>query len=244
MLFSDYNNMENFLLKYMVERFHENDSQKHLKPVNFPFITISREYGCPSKEIAKLVVHKLNLHKDLSNKTQIWRMISKEILEEASKELKVDIKRIEKFFNVENKGNIDEILNSLSEKYYHSDKKIKKILSAIIVDIAKKGNVVIVGRAGVCVTNELKNGLHIRLIAPLEWRAEQLFEKKYAQSLEDAKKLAIAIDYKREKLLKIMSNNTFNDAVFNLTYNCQFFSKEEIADSVIYHLGFIYKPMD
>jgi len=229
--------MENMLLKYMVERFNEPDYESQNPDSILPFITISREYGCPSKDIAALLVHKLNNNPYKKQNEKNWRMISKEILDETSKELKVDPKRIQKIFNIENRSTIDEILNSLSEKYYHSDKKIRRTLSAIITDFAKKGNVVIVGRGGVCVTSCLKNGIHIRLTAPLEWRAERIFEIKKCISFEEAKKLARDIDFKRSELLKIMSDNCFNDSVFDVTYNCQSFNKEEIADSIIYHLG-------
>ena len=228
--------MENILLKYMVDRFNETDYVKHTQINNFPFITISREYGCPSKDIALLIVQKINSHLKLKNHLPSWRMINKEILEETSKELKVDTKRIQKFFNIENRSTIEEILTSLSDKYYHSNKKIKKTLSVIITDFAKIGNVVIVGRGGVCVTNNLKNGIHIRLTAPIDWRADSIVQMKKATSIAEAKKLAEEIDFKRNELLKIMSDNSYKDSFFDLTYNCQSFSKEEIAESIVYHL--------
>ncbi|MEI6695929.1 MAG: cytidylate kinase-like family protein [Bacteroidota bacterium] len=228
--------MENILLKYMVERFNEAEHVNQTQIHNFPFITISREYGCPSKDIALLIVQKLNSHLKLKNHLPSWRMINKEILEETSKELKVDTKRIQKFFNIENRSTIEEILTSLSEKYYHSNKKIKKTLTVIITDFAKTGNVVIVGRGGVCVTNNLKNGIHIRLTAPIDWRADSIIQMKKATSIADAKKLAEEIDFKRTELLKIMSDNSYKDTFFDLTYNCQSFSKEEIAESIVYHL--------
>jgi hypothetical protein len=48
--------------------------------------------------------------------------------------------------------------------------------------------------------------------------------------------MAFDYDIKRTALLKIMSNDTFNESCFDLTYNCQTFNIEEIADSIIYHL--------
>jgi len=220
----------------MSERFNAANYDKGITPRNLPFITISREYGCPSKEIAALLVLEMNNKRKEKDNIHPWQMINKEIIAEASKELKVNTNRIQKFYTTENRTAIDEILNSLSQKYYHSDKKIQKTLSTIITDFAKKGNVVIVGRGGVCVTSSFKNGIHIRLTAPLEWRAEQIMKAKNC-TIEEAKKLANDIDHKRNELLKIMSNNCFNESIFDLTYNCRSFSKEEIAESIIYHLG-------
>jgi hypothetical protein len=160
--------MENILLKYMVERFNESDYERHKIVADLPFVTISREYGCPSKDIAALLVLKMNILPGNKDKEHSWRMINKEILEDTSKELKINTKRIQKFYNLENKSTIDEILNSLSEKYYQSENKIKKTLTQIIRDFAKQGNVVLVGRGGVGVTGDLMNGIHIRLTAPIE----------------------------------------------------------------------------
>ncbi|MFZ4398703.1 MAG: AAA family ATPase [Bacteroidales bacterium] len=235
--------MENILLKYMVERFNKHDTEYKIFNTDFPFVTISREYGCPSKDIAELLVQKINKHLYLKNNAQVWKMISKEILENTSKELSVDPKRIQKFFDVQNRTTIDEILDSLSAKYYQSDKTVKKTLTIVISDFAKKGNVVIVGRGGVCVTNNLKNGIHIRLKAPLEWRAQKILEANHIRDIEEAKKLALDIDSKRIELLKIMSNNCFNESFFDITYNCKSFNNEEIADSIIYHLGLKSKIM-
>jgi cytidylate kinase len=228
--------MENILLKYMIERFNEAKQEKINTQNNLPFVTISREYGCPAKEISSLLVQKININYSSLNQSDPWRIINKEILEEASRELNINPERINKFFSAEKRGTIDEILSSLTEKYYKSDLKIKKTLAKIIKDFANKGNVVIVGRGGVSATYNINNGIHIRLFAPLEWRAEKIIEKGYCKSMEEAKKLAKEIDFKRNELIRIVSNNCFDESSFNITYNCSFFNNEEITDSIIYHL--------
>jgi cytidylate kinase len=228
--------MENILLKYMVKRFSELEPEMYKSKNDLPFITLSREYGCPAKEIAQLLVQKMNESELNKSMPHPWKLISKEILESTSIELTVDKRRIEKIYNGENRTTIDEILSSFTEKYYKSDKKIQNTLKAIITDFAKMGNVVIVGRAGVCVTNHFKNGIHIRLNAPIEWRSQRLLDLKYCDNKNDAMKMANAYDTKRSELLKIMSNNTFDESCFDLTYNCQTFSVEEIVDSILFHL--------
>ncbi len=221
----------------MIERFEdEKQFSKTIYPQNLPFITISREYGCPAKDIAALLVNKINLGFKEKSSGQEWRIISKEILEEASKELNTHPNRIKSFIKAEKRGAIDEILTSFSEKYYHSDLKIKKTLTKIIQDFALKGNVVIVGRGGIGVCCSLNNGFHVRLCASLDWRAANILQKGYAENIEDARKLAIFTDNKRNELIKLMSNKCKNELTFDITYNCSFFNKDEISDSIIYHL--------
>ncbi|MEI6823514.1 MAG: cytidylate kinase-like family protein [Bacteroidota bacterium] len=227
--------MENILYKYMVERFKEDKIDKKHTP-NLPFITISREYGCPAKEIAALLVENLNKQIAKDNVIPPWRWISKEILEVASEELNVNPSRIKLLFGNEKRGIIEEILTSLSQRYYHSDQKIRKTLAQVITDFAFDGNVVIVGRGGIAATLEVVNGLHIRLIAPIEWRANKIKERGYCDSIEQAKQIAYDTDKKRAEFINSMNKKTIDNTSFDLTYNCQFLNKDEIVSSIIYHL--------
>lgn len=228
--------MENILLKYMQERFNKDEISPQISTNRLPFITISREYGCPSKEIAKLLAHKINLASAESKQIQMWEVISKEILEEAGKELNVNTERIKKFLNMEKKNTIDEILVSLSEKYYHSDVKIKKTLSKIILDFALKGNVVIVGLGGIGVTHHIKHGFHVRLTAPIEWRIENLCDKGKCKTYDEARLLALEMDKKRNELIKMICKKEIDVNMFDITYNCSSFNTNNIAESIIYHM--------
>jgi len=120
--------MENILLKYMVERFNLEQDGIKIQQKNLPFITISREYGCPAKDVAAMIVARLNVANEKIKNFQAWTWISKDILQAASSELNIDTSRIDKIFNDEKRGTIDEILNALSDKYYQSDRKILKTI--------------------------------------------------------------------------------------------------------------------
>jgi len=223
--------MANILLQYMVERFNMPASNEPRIAESLPFITISREYGCPARDVASILEKKLNA--DKISDTQNWKVISREIMEKAAKELHVDLSRIRKIFDEEKRNTIDEILEAFSEKYYISDRKVVHTLSTIIRDFAIRGNVIIIGRNGVGITAGLPNGMHIRLIAPIEWRVKQLMEKTCYKTLEEARSHAEEIDYRRKLFLHTKSQK---DPVFDIYYNSQRFSAEEIADSIIFHL--------
>jgi hypothetical protein len=110
--------MTNILLQYMVERFNAPASKETTVVESRPFITISREYGCPAKEVANCLEKKLNTGQQAGLPSGKWKVISKEIMEQAARELNIDTSRIEKIFYEEKRSTIDEILNALSEKYY------------------------------------------------------------------------------------------------------------------------------
>mgnify|MGYP001266344084 CR=1 FL=1 len=228
--------MENILLKYMAERFNAVKEERTVQQKNLPFVTISREFGCPAKEVAKIVVDKLNLSNEKKQHAQPWAKLSKEILQAAANELNIEPGRIQKIFNDEKRGTIDEILNALSDKYYQSDRKILKTIDKVIVDFAMYGNVVIIGRGGMSVTRHLPLGIHVRLFAPLEWRLQRLIETSQCQTLDQAKTLSKKIDFKRNALLKSKTNSERFEDDFDVLYNCKYMNEEEISDSIIHLL--------
>ncbi|MCK9613531.1 MAG: cytidylate kinase family protein [Bacteroidales bacterium] len=229
--------MENLLLKYMVERF--NIEKENVKPREnvLPFITISREFGCPAKEIAGKIIKELNQADEKLTNRKPWSFISKELLQKASKELNIETGRIIKVLNDKERSSIDEILNALSEKHYYSDRKILKTIDRVIMDFASKGNVIIIGRGGMAVTRSMKMGFHIRLFAPVEWRVEQLMKTGTYKTKEIALSASRKIDFKRNTLLKIKSsrNLDFEDH-FDVYYNCKYLSIDEITSSIIHLL--------
>lgn len=176
--------MNNDLLKYMSERF-QSDCSKLKDPG--PVITISREYGCPAKMIAEQLADVLTRKMAARGRNVKWRWISKEILTESARQLNLEPDNIKYVFNYEQRSVIDDILQSHSQKYYKSDRKIRNTIANVIRNIACDGHAIIVGRGGVAITKDIVRSLHINLEAPMEWRALRISEKN-GVSFEDAKK--------------------------------------------------------
>jgi len=220
---------DNLLLNYMVNRFKiEEDKLK--EEVNIkkhsPFITISRQFGCPSGEIAKL------LHKKLNEHHKKWSIINKEILEQSAKELEIHPKKLNYIFNAEKRNSIDEILMAMSTKKYKSDKAIRKIIKDIVISIALAGHKIIIGRGGVSILNDFPNSLHIRLFAPLEWRLEQIEKKHTFQNRDKAISFINEMDKQRINLIKQFYPKEFGFDIFDLQYNCSRISSEEITHQI------------
>jgi len=51
-----------------------------------------------------------------------------------------------------------------------SDLRVKKAIRDVVLSMCKEGYIVLVGRGGVSIANEIADALHIRLIAPFYWR--------------------------------------------------------------------------
>ena len=220
------------LSKYLTERYQDSLMKQEYEG---PVVTIARDFGCPARKIAARIVNQLNQLTDSRSKNIRWRWISKEILAESARELEMDPADIKYVFQYEKKTVFDDILSSQSRKYYKSDRKIRKTIAQVIRNIASEGNVVIIGRGGVAITKEIERSLHIKLEAPLEWRALRASEK-FCISLEQAKKRAIEIDKKREEFRNYFQGKGSDYTRFDVRYNCMTLSLDDIACSIVHIL--------
>ncbi len=196
-----------------------------------PVITISREFGCPGKKIALELTETINKKK----KRDKWCWVSKEILAESADQLGLNPGEIQYVFDYEKRGIIDEIIAAQTRKYHRSDKKIRNTIGKVIKKIAETGNVIIVGRGGAAIAKNIKNSLHIKLIADIEWRAKNVGER-HNMDIDEAIQFTLDYDKKRKKFLDYYWGKASNDSIFDLIYNCSTISSEDIVTSIIHIL--------
>ena len=214
------------LLQYFNHRIEKPPKRKFN---TLPFITISRESGCDASRLARMLISKF------SESGQKWKYIDKEIIHESSKKLSLKDSQIDYVFNAEKKKHADEILSALSNRYYKSDTRVRKGIENVVNQIAGQGNVILVGRGGAAITSDLTKGLHIKLTAPLEWRTQNLINRK-GKSQKEVESYIKDSDQKRKVILEEFKKNKDKEIVFDLILNCARFNQMEQVD-------IIYKSM-
>jgi cytidylate kinase len=220
--------MENLLFQYMQNRFLE--MQRNQPGESAPFVTISRDFGCPAKIIAQMLAEKLNDRAGKGN-TQKWISVSKEILEESAKKLELEPGKLKHIFSAVEKGVIDDVLASFSSNY-NSSIRIKKTIRDVIRSIAMKGHVIIVGRGGVAITHGYPGSLHVRLQAPIEWRIREVASHFNVPETE-AQKMISETDKKRTALIGIFLGHEPENSLFDLILNCKTLTKENIVSTIL-----------
>jgi len=223
--------MKNILTDYMRTRMETKTVLPDIEHFG-PVVTISREYGCPAKIVAQDLSIKLNNLLFRANKKHQWRWISKEILEESAKELKMNRHTVKDLVNAGDRGVMDDLIWSLSNKFYPGDDKVKKTLAEVILEFAKKGRVIIVGRGGVSLTRNIKNSLHIRLVAPYEWRVHEVSER-YHLPLRQAEKKTKEIDAKRDNLREFFEGKKPDNSIFDIVFNYKTMTEKEILETIV-----------
>ncbi len=225
--------MNNFLLQYMKDRFKpETALSKKNHTKGGPTVTISREYGCPAKRLAGMLSSELNRREIENYSKHRWQWIGKEILDESARELNLKSDVIREVANKEESGVVGDIVMSLSHKYYPGDQKVKKTIGEVIRSFAVQGHVIIVGRGGVSITRDIPDSLHIKIMAPLEWRINNV-SKNHMVSLAEAKKKIQTIDANRIKLCEFFEGSKIDNSAFDVILNYMTLDEEDIITTII-----------
>lgn len=197
-----------------------------------PYISISRDFGCMANVIAQKLSVELTKRNKQKGIRKEWKWINKVILEEAANALELSPSKIEYVFQSQRKTIMDEIVSAMSARYYKSDKKIRKTITDVIRSIVVTGNVIIVGRGGVAFKNDNPRSLHIKLIAPIEWRVDRI-SKNYEKNRQEALRYILEIDQERKYLIDSFMGFDTDDSVFDIIFNRQTMDDETIISIII-----------
>jgi len=219
--------MENLLQKLMVESFERKQAGDAKSFEKLPFITISREFGCQANLLATM------LKQELDKRGKPWRIMNKEIIQNAARELHMDSNVIGRIAEAFERTTIDEVLGALSSKYYKSDRKIRQTVATVVLNTAQSGRAIIVGRGGAAVTRGLQPAIHVHMIAPIEWRLNSLMERHGLKREETLKQLT-ETDHKRYKLIRDSIKGIESvENLYDLAIDCHLVSHQEMVELIM-----------
>lgn len=194
-----------------------------------PVVTISRLTGCDGREVAAELVAQLNTRYN----TNKWKWVDKDIIYHAAYELKTDTNRVETYYQGLGMPDISQMIMAFSGSYI-TDSSVKKAIREVVLSIAREGHVVIIGRGGVSITREMTNALHVRLVAPVYWRVQNVMKKK-GMIIEKAEEYTLQTDEKRQKLIVDFLDKKPQciDYLFDVTLNRSSFTLEQISSLIM-----------
>jgi cytidylate kinase len=224
--------MGNSLMNYLNKRLKEEMSyKKDESGMAGPVITISREVGCNGVKFSKTLAARLNA----KNMTSEWKVLSKEIFHESARELNLEPEKVRKVFKKSDSYTFDQILKAFGDKNYKSEKKIVKTVTEVVKSLAADGFCIIVGRAGHIIASDIKNALHLRFIAPLDFRVHTIMENNRL-NYEEALAFINKVEKERIAFRKAINEENLREELFDLTINRASFSDEQTIELIEYVL--------
>ena len=138
----------------------------------------------------------------------------------------LNAEKVARIFKQLGRSAFEEILDAFSEKRFKSDKRIKKTVTDVIRSFAEDGFCIIVGRGGNIIASGIKNSLHVRMVAPLDYRIETIMQKHKCNQME-AREFIDKVEKERYAYRhNVMNNSSKGPEIFDLTINCASFDKD------------------
>ncbi|NQU09192.1 cytidylate kinase-like family protein [bacterium] len=162
-----------------------------LAPETYPFVTISREFGCEGVSLALQLSHILN---ERCRPFFTWVAYDRELLDRVAEELHLQRAVIESIDGSRRDG-MTELFNAVLNSTI-DDSVVFRKLGAVIRSLAIHGHCILVGRGSHLITQDLKTGMHVRLVAPRGWRVHQVTEEQQLPQREAAK---LVEDHERQR---------------------------------------------
>ncbi len=213
----------------LAEHMKERRTSQELTPENCgPFVTISRQFGCYGFSLGLLLLEILNEESE----TGIWKIYHKEILSRLATETNLASEILEEQRRAKPSMIVD-FLRSFSRERIPSGYEIRNRITTLIRGLAVEGHAIIIGQGGAGATQDLPNGISVRLEGPEEWRVKQIAFREALNETE-AKLQTRAKEQEREYLRKIYQQRFARTPAFHLTYDCSVFSLAQIAQHVTY----------
>ncbi len=219
--------MSNELLTYLNKRMGKEVLEEEKSGPPGPIITISREVGCNGVKLAYKIASRLNNEA----KTPEWKVLSKEIFFQSARELDLEPEKVRSIFKQSDKYAFNEILSAFSNKRFKSEKKIIKTVTDVIRTFALDGFYIIVGRAGHFIAQDVKNALHLRLIAPLEYRIKTIMDNNHLNR-EEAIEFIDKVEKERLAFRKSIGNVSCEVDCFDMFINRASFDDEKTIDLI------------
>jgi len=190
----------------------------------FPFITISREVGAGGRRLARTLIEVMENHP--SEMFRGWKVLDRESFEGMIRDERLR-SAFDAVFSEECHSEIEALVRTLLGSSSAQPAAVSHLFQAIR-KMATCGKVIIVGRAGSCVTASLPLGVHLRLVAPESQRIRELGLQSLGES--EARKELARRDRDRARLVQIYFRREISDPnLYDVIWNSARTPMEVIA---------------
>lgn len=213
-----------FLTMLLIPQSATAETTEHKENTNNLIITIARGYGSGGREIGKLVADKLGIKyydKDIITLTTEQSGNTEHYVENNEQKIANSA-----FYNFYSQFYYEGAESTKCDKLFNDEKNV-------MIDLASKGDCVILGRLGNFIFKDYKNALHIFIDSNLENKIARVM-KRDNLSENDAKAKIKRVETERKNHCKHFSNKECGvTSTYDLTLNSSKYSVDKIADIIV-----------
>lgn len=189
-----------------------------------PFVTISRQYGAGAYDVGEKLVSLLN---EKLSPVPHWAAYDRKLLDKLEKDLGLS-EFLAATLTDNARGKLTDLLQTSFSKFPPQVAVYRKLVETVRT-LAYNGNVVLVGRSANIITRDMANGFHVRIVAPLNVRAERM-SKILSCGIKEAERIVIEKNEQRDSFIKEYVHFDNSDPLnYNLVLNTGKLTIDEAA---------------
>jgi len=195
------------------------------------FVTVSREPYAGGISFSHHLAARLN---EIESANQ-WSAWDHELVEKVSASEGIE-ERIVEMITQRPHNWLDDLIEGFSssvEARRTSEFRVYKRVAMAIRALATAGHAIIVGRGGVFITSGMPAGIHLRLVAPLEYRMEAMADQLHLPLYEAAERIKEAEGIRDTLLKRYWPGKSIGPESFTMTLNAGEMSVEDMVESVV-----------
>ncbi len=193
-----------------------------------PFLTISREYGCLGYSVGETIADLFNKE---YHKEPRWTVFDRGIIDHLMKDMDISYELAETLTD-KARNSMDYFFKTSFSKYPPEAMVYRKLVETIRI-LAANGHAIIIGRVGNVITRDLPQGYHVRLFASTDKKVDNISRQFKVKTNEAKDILAKKGEVREQFLLKHLTVDMNDPAIYNMMINTTYLSIEETARFII-----------
>ena len=186
--------------------------------------SIAREFGCQAYPLAEALVKRLNNRFE----GEPWVVIGRQVLDEVAKLSGYSVDQIEK--SQDTPASLKAIFAMFLDGSHAEETEVFAHMREVLRGFARRGNCVMVGRGAVFVTQDLPNCIHLRLVAPFDFRVQKIMTSHHLNR-PDAEKFIGLHQQQRDDFVRRFADGQIEDPLlYHLVINNGRCSVEKMAE--------------
>ncbi len=179
-----------------------------------PFLTISREYGCLGYSVGEAIAEILNKEYHQEPK---WTVYDRMIIDHMMKDMNISHELAETLTD-KARNSMDYFFKTSFSKFPPEVVVYRKLVETIRI-LAANGHAIIIGRVGNVITRDLPQGYHVRLLASTEKKVDNISHQFKVKKSEAKDILAKKGEVREQFLLKHLTVDLNDPAIYNMMIN-------------------------
>jgi cytidylate kinase len=195
-----------------------------------PFVTVSREPGAGGTPFSHRLAERLNAEPGGD-----WAAWGLELVEKISAEAGI-ARELVQAIEDEPHSWVQDLLEAMSARQdpqHLPQFRIYQRVAVATCALAQAGHAIIVGRGGMFITARIPGGIHLRLVAPLDYRIKQTARQYHVSESVAADRIAQTEANRAGFFARYWPGKVIMPQTFALTLNSAALSLDEMVDCVL-----------